>query len=159
MGGKCKKNQSRYIISNKCLTLTFVLKSIFPTIWLTLLFISSYLITMYEFPSCLKVVYVYHFSCFWDASWFNLVCFEMALAWTKNERKKRLLFLNSLTLLHVHQNSISTIIVQMNKKNGNIGAHEGYFSLKNSARIEYLSQIKHITHASFGHVTLNRSFL
>ena len=34
-----------------------------------------------------------------------------------------------------------------------------FFFWKNSASIEYFSQIKHIAHASSGHVTLNRFFL
>ena len=74
----------------------------------------------YELPSCFKFVYVCHFFMF-------------------------LLFLNSLTFLYVHQSSISTVIVQVKQKKVTLERTKDIFSLKNSACIEYLSHLKHIT--------------
>ena len=114
---------------------------------------------MHQLPGYLKFVYVYlsfnvkrHVSetiahLIWSTR------FEMNLAWPKRKKAKGPYFkLINLTLFYVHQN-----LRQWDNK-CKIGTHEGYFSVKNSARIEFFSQTKPIAHVSFRNATLNRFF-
>ena len=76
---------------------------------------------MYDPIGCLKFVYLCllflqrEAMCFWDANWSGLVQMFWDDSGLHKKRKegKRVLFLNSFTLLYVCQSSVSTIIVQM----------------------------------------------
>ena len=104
---------------------------------------------MHQHPGYLKFVYVYlsfnvkrHVSetlahLIWSTR------LEMNLAWAKRKKAKGPYFkLINLTLFYVHQN-----LRQWDNK-CKIGTHEGYFSVKNSARIEFFSQTKPIAHVN-----------
>ena len=103
---------------------------------------------MYELPQ-FKSVYVYHSITVTRGvskiltGLFCFTRFETVLPWTKNERKdKRFLFLNPLTLFNDHHSPILTNIVKK--------------TIECTLNIEYFSQIKHIAHARFCHLTLSR---
>ena len=97
-----------------------------------------------------KLVYVYHF--------FNVkrhvseiltgliwcTCFEMALAWTKNEVKVNAPILKFINIVLCSSELIFHHHCKNETKTGKTGAHERYFFFKNNnAHIEYFSQKTH----------------